>query len=65
MKQFPAIIRIIKIDDEYRVQLWVDTQGFTIETGVSESNARWFADMLYKAISKTGADVLVEESEIK
>jgi len=65
MKQFPAIIRIIKMDDEYKVQLWVDTQGFTVETGTSESSARWFVDMLHKAICKTGADVIIEEREIE
>jgi len=65
MKQFPAIIKIIKMDDEYKVQLWVDTQGFTIEHGTCERSARWFANMLNKALSKTGADVVIEEKEIK
>lgn len=45
-------IEVVRIRGEWKVQFWIENQGFTLEYGGTKTEATWMAMMLKQAFTK-------------
>ena len=56
-------IGVKKIDGEYKVEFWIENQGFTLEYGGTKTEANWQKKMLQMAFKNHKKIILKESSK--